>query len=599
MCRIYGYFGGEAIDRSALHQVGRAMVYGGPDAQTLWTGDSCALGSNRLAIQGIADGGQPFLRGELACVFNGEIYNHAELRAELARQGARFDGECDGNVILPLYERYGDDFISRLEGMFAIAIVDRRDEPSLRLYNDPFGMKSLYYYLSREGTRLAFSSELKPLSLLPDFPDEIDPLAVDRYLGGKAVWGPGTIYKNVMTMAPGTVLRFARSGLAVRHAEAVPEPVDWPGGGASLNAAADLLDEVLQRELERMLDADVPVCVITSGGVDSSYITALARKHVGDLASFNIAYKGDWPGDERAFADEVAAHCGTTHHQVLADPGSFPELIERFVSHLDQPNHAPHSLSTFALFEAIHEAGFKVALTGDGADELFSGYARYVKASRDRSATWHRRYAGTMAVSATDLLARMYTPAFGAEVSRAGGYFADRSGDEVARLVRETTQDKLDALLHYDQYKRFPYYILRRVDHLSMAHSVEARIPFLQPRVAALAHALPAPLKVIEETVKAPIMQAAGKWLPPSIIKRRKQPFTLPIVAMIRPGEALYDLVGDVLLYSGRRCAGLIRQDVIDDLFQLQRRNPADYAADALWSLLILELWLADRGLTF
>src|SRR5580692_2037257 len=127
MCRIYGYFGGEAIERSALHQVGRAMVYGGPDAQTLWTGDSCALGSNRLAIQGIADGDQPFLRGELACVFNGEIYNHAELRAELARQGARFDGECDGNVILPLYERYGDDFIFRLEGMFAIAIVDRRD----------------------------------------------------------------------------------------------------------------------------------------------------------------------------------------------------------------------------------------------------------------------------------------------------------------------------------------------------------------------------------------------------------------------------------------------------------------------------------------
>lgn len=590
MCRIYGYSGGDAVAPGVLDRVGRAMRHGGPDAQTLWTGRDGALGSNRLAIQGLADGRQPFRAEGLTCVFNGEIYNHRALRAELVRQGHRFDGDCDGNIVLPLYQRYSDSFVTRLEGMFALAIMDER-ERCLKLYNDPAGMKSLYYYV--RGGRLAFASELRALACYPDFPGEIDPLAVDRYLGGKAVWGPATIYANVMTMAPGTVIRFSDSGLTVSRI--LPGPA--PAGEASPAGAARALDDMLRGELAQMLDADVPVCVVTSGGLDSSYITALASQQVPDLASFNIAYAGEWPADERAYAEEVAAHCGTRHHQVIADPADFPELIGRFVGHLDQPNNAPHSLSTFALFEAIHQAGFKVALTGDGADELFAGYARYVKASRDSSTAWHRGYQDTMAVAGTGFLARMYTPAFRAAIERAGGYFGDRSGDEIARRVRSGQDGKLDALLRYDQDERFPYYILRRVDHLSMAHAVEARIPFLQPCVVRFARALPAGLKVVDDTVKAPVAQAASRWLPPSIVSRSKQPFTLPIAAMIKPGEALHEMIGDVLL-PARRCAAVIRQDAITELFDMQSEHPSAHAAGVLWSLLILETWLSSRNLT-
>lgn len=399
MCRIHGCFGGEPAGREVLDAVAAAMFEGGPDAQTVRRGDGWALGNNRLAIQGIASGDQPFVRGALCCVFNGEIYNHRQLRAELAAHGYSFEGDCDGDVLLPLYELYGDAFTSRLEGMFAIAVVDEREEPCLKLFTDHAGMKSLYYYVSADGRRLCFASELRALSRFPDFPDELDPLAVDRYLGGKAVWGPGTVYTRVRTLEPGSVLRFADGRETLTRTALEPAEVDWPGGEPTVEAAAELLDGLLRTEMGRILDADVPVCVITSGGLDSSYTTALAAHLVSDVASFNIAYRGDWPADERHWAAEVARHCGTEHHQVLLDPAGFPELVERFTRHLDQPNNAPHSLSTFALFEAVHEAGFKVALTGDGADELFAGYARFTKADRDGDSAWHRAYQDTMAVA--------------------------------------------------------------------------------------------------------------------------------------------------------------------------------------------------------
>ncbi|MDH6542786.1 asparagine synthase (glutamine-hydrolyzing) [Streptomyces sp. SPB4] len=598
MCRIYGHFGGDPVDRDALHAVARAMHPGGPDEQTLHTEGTWALGNNRLAVQGIDHGRQPFVLGDTTCVFNGEIYNHRELRAELAAQGHTFEGDCDGDVLLPLYERYGDAFVSRLEGMFAIALVDRRGEPCLKLFNDHAGMKSLYYHLSADGRRLSFASELQGLSRFPDFPHAVDPLAIDRYLGGKAVWGPRTIHTGVRTLEPGTALRFADGRVTLTRTPLAPAPIDWPDGGPTLTAAAGLLDGILRRELSRMLDADVPVCVITSGGLDSSYTTAIAAGLVPDLASFNVAYKGTWPSDERHFAEEVARHCGTRHHQVLLDPADFPALVDRFVRHLDQPNNAPHSLSTFALFEAVHDAGFKVALTGDGADELFGGYARFVKAARDGDATWHRGYQDTMAAVGTGTLRGLYTPEYRALVEADGGLFADRAGDELDRRVRSATHDKLETLLRYDQAERFPYYILRRVDHLSMAHSVEARIPFLQPAVMRFAHALPTELKVVGDTVKAPVSEAARRWIPRSVVERPKQPFTLPVAAMIKPGEALHELIGDTLLGPGARCRDHFRQDVVRDLFRMQSENPGAHTAEILWSLLMLETWLSVRNLT-
>ncbi|WP_432176272.1 asparagine synthase (glutamine-hydrolyzing) [Streptomyces sp. Tue6028] len=592
MCRIHGCFGGEPVAPEILHAVARAQRHGGPDATTLHSGDGWALGNNRLAVQGVADGRQPYELGDLTCVFNGEIYNHRELRAELAALGHEFRGDCDGDVLLPLYERHGDAFVRRLEGMFAVAIVDRRAAPCLKLFTDHAGMKSLYYHLSADGRRLSFASELGALSRFPDFPGTVDPLTVDRYFGGRAVWGPDTVYTGVRTLPPGGVLRFdgTRPQVTQWHPEP-PTPADSDG------CAAELLDATLRHELGRMIRADVPVCVITSGGLDSSYLTALAADAVPETHSFTIAYRGDWPGDERHFAREVATHCGTRHHEVELDPADFPDLVDRFVRHLDQPNNAPHGLSTFALFEAVHDAGFKVALTGDGADELFCGYARFVKASRDDGANWQRAYQDTMAAAGTATLARLFTPDYLHRIRAAGGHFADRNGDALDRRVRTGPHGKLETLLRHDQERRFPSYILRRVDHLSMAHAVEARIPFLQPSVTRLAHAVPAAHKVVGETVKAPVAEAARRWIPRSVLDRPKQPFTLPVTAMIKPGEALYDLVGDTLLGPRTRCAAYVRRDTVRELFRMQTERPDAHTAGVLWSLLVLETWFATRNL--
>lgn len=593
MCRIYGYFG-TPIDDGVPPNVATQMITGGPDDQTCWSRPGVALGSNRLAVQGINTGAQPFRLGRLTLVFNGEIYNHDALRRELIQHGYRFRGNCDGEVLLPLYERYGDAFVTKLHGMYAIALHDAREEPTLKVFVDHAGMKSLYYFLSAEGRRLSFASELRALAHFPEFPDAIDTLAIDRYLGGKAVWGPDTIYRQVKTLPPNGFLQFDARGL--RLATSPPPHVPaWQRAGCTLREAAHRLDETLQDELSRMLTADVPVCVITSGGLDSSYLTALSSHLQGNVSSFHIAYRGQWPSDERGYAREVAEHCGTQHHEVELDPRDFPSIIGRYIEHLDQPNNAPHSLSTFALFEAIHDAGFKVAVTGDGADELFAGYTRFAKAASDSSANWHRGYQDTMAACRTQALASLYQPEYSAEVAAAGGYFADRSGDELDRLVGASTLDKLETLLRYDRYQRFPYYILRRVDHLSMAHSVEARMPFLQPAVVDLANHLDSATKVADGVVKAPVIEAARRWVPQSVIARPKQPFTLPIAAMMRPGEALYDLVGDTLLTNDVRCARFCQPGAIKTMFRQQGETANAATAETLWSLLVLESWFASR----
>lgn len=597
MCRIYGSFGGPAAHGDVLRNVARELLHGGPDDQTVLTGSNWALGNNRLAIQGIHGGKQPFRLGRLTCVFNGEVYNHRALRAGLEAEGHVFGDDCDGNVILPLYERHGDAFVQKLEGMFAIAIVDERNKPCLKLFNDHAGMKSLYYFVSADGRELCFASELRALARFPRFPDQIDPLAIDRYFGGKAVWGPGTIYSRVRTLAPGTILTLEADGRPSERLYSLPSPDPWHRGERARPDAARTLDNLLRNELRNMLDADVPVCVVTSGGLDSSYITALAKTLVPELASFNISYKGEWPSDERHFAQEVARHCGTNHHQVLLDPGDFPIIIDRFIGHLDQPNNAPHSLSTYALFEAIHDAGFKVALTGDGADELFGGYARFVNASADHSADWQSKYQRTMAVMPAAALSELYSPAYRSELEKAGGLFTDRVGMELARRVEENRRDKLEDLLRYDQFERFPYYILRRVDHLSMAHAVEARIPFLQPKIMQFAASLPAELKVVQGKVKTQVADAASAWIPASIIDRPKQPFTLPIAAMIKSGEALHDMIGDTLLSPNLRCSNYFDGGTIKDLFDRQTHQPNAQAADALWSLLMLETWLGKRNI--
>lgn len=593
MCRIFGNLGPTALTRDELDALTAGQLTGGPDRQADVSGPNWALGANRLAIQGIDGGDQPFRHGgdrdEVVAVFNGEIYNHDALRERLRRLGHRFDDTCDGSLIPALYLEFGDDFVTELDGMFALAVLDLRTAgaPRLLLANDPLGVKSLYYW---DGPGdLVFSSELPALLSLPRVRTELLPEKVDLYLSMLTVLGEQTIFRGIRCLEPSSLL-VATPGRpprvrTYRTAVTGPQPDD------DLDKAGEQLRELLEAEVAAMLTADVPVALITSGGLDSSLLTALAARRVPGVHSFNIAYRGDWPADERHFARRVADDCGATYHQVIADPARFPELIPRMVAHLGQPNAAPHCLSTYVLFQQVREAGFKVAIAGEGADEMFGGYARFGTAAAGGPG-WEHRYLDTMSAVPLALRTRLYRDDYRAALADGGC----RSAEIRELMTGWGPRPGLGRILRFDQRERFPYYILRRADHLSMASSVEVRVPFCTPRVMSFANALRDDLRISGDRVKRVVYAAGAGLVPEPVMTRSKQPFTLPVAAMLRAGQPLFDHTADRLA-DAPGLYDMLDRRAVGELLARQRERPDAVAAKALWSIMILAEWL-DRWRT-
>lgn len=585
MCRIFGHFDTE-VTRHQLRTVAAVQRHGGPDAQTFADGAGWALGSNRLAVMDPSGGSQPYRLGEhITVVFNGEIYNHAELRARLSALGHRFHDTCDGSVLPALYAEFGADFTEHLDGMYSVAVMDLRGEPTLLLASDEVGMKPLYYHWDDRTRQLRFASELPALLTFPGVRAGVWEPGLDEYLSTKTPFGEQTMFEGIRVLPPATTLTVSRTrGLRQVRRPARPR-AEFPVGAAE---AAERVRELLRAETARLIRADVPVSVITSGGLDSSLVSALAAEAAPGLHSFNIAYSGDWPHDERHFAREVALRNNTRHHQVEIDPSTFPDLLPQVVWHLGQPNADPITLSTYALFTAVRDAGFRVALTGDAADELFGGYDR-IRAAMDvpRGGDWVSAYVDSLAAVPRALRDKLYSPAY-REFTRSRGSAADR----IARTLASSAARRMETITEFETGARMPAYHLRRVDHLSMAASVEVRLPFCQPSLVRYAASLPEELKVSDGRVKRTLYRAAAGLLPESVLSRPKQPFTLPIVAMLVPGSALFSYARDVLAPARLRERGMLDPVAVDWLFTRQETRPSERSALAIWSLLVHELWL-------
>ncbi|MET9380901.1 asparagine synthase (glutamine-hydrolyzing) [Streptomyces sp. NPDC002928] len=585
MCRIFGHFDAQ-VTRHELRTVAAVQRHGGPDAQTFADGAGWALGNNRLAVMDPSGGSQPYRLGEhITVVFNGEIYNHAELRARLTALGHRFEDTCDGSVLPALYAEFGADFTEHLDGMYSVAVVDLRGEAKLLLVTDELGMKPLYYHWDDRTRRLRFASELPALLAFPGMRAGVWEPGLDEYLSTKTPFGEQTMFEGIRVLPPATTLTVTRSGgLRTSRRRTRPRAVV----AADTGEAGERVRELLRTETHRLIRADVPVSVITSGGLDSSLVSALAAEAAPDLHSFNIAYAGDWPHDERHFAREAARRSGTRHHQVEIDPADFPSLLPEVVWHLGQPNADPITLSTYALFGAVRDAGFRVALTGDAADELFGGYDR-IRAALDvpPDGDWVSGYLDSLAAVPRGLRESLYAPAY-RDFVRSRGSVADR----IAHALVSSGTSRMESLTAFETGSRLPAYHLRRVDHLSMAASVEVRLPFCQPSVVRYATALPRELKVRGGRGKLALYAAAEGLLPASVLGRPKQPFTLPIAAMLVPGSALHAFARDMLAPARLRRAGLLDPVAVDRLFADQATRPSDRSALAIWSLLVHELWL-------
>ncbi|MEU8778383.1 asparagine synthase (glutamine-hydrolyzing) [Streptomyces sp. NPDC048606] len=579
MCRIYGYFGFD-LDARAMAAARAAQLAGGPDRQEHVRGDGWALGCNRLAIQDPAHGRQPFVAadGSAYAVFNGEIYNFRAIRRELAAHGVRVEGDSDGSVLLPYYALHGDRFVERLEGMYAIALVDLRHGRRLKLWSDPLAVKSLYYEAGPRG--VAFSSEPGGLAALRTGSPTVDPYAVDRYMNWQCL-PPGTsLYSGVASLRPGEHLvhdghrPIVRAGAPVA---AAPPPDD--------SRTPERLGALLTGEVERMSQQAAPVAVQLSGGLDSAVLATLLAARRGDVTAFHVTHEGEHPSNEVHYARDAAAHAGIPLEVVEIREARLPELIAPMVAALGGPNATPHALSAYVLFEAIADRSFRVCFVGDGADEQFGGYRRYTTALAHEGEDWRERYLDRLSLVPREHYRRLYTPEYRAFLD-SGTSSRERS----LELLGRPGPSRLERLLTYDRLHKLPGLNLRKLDHLSMAHAIEGRVPYCQPAVTDFARRTPDALKVDGHRRKSILWEAGRALVPASVRVREKQPFTLPVDAFLTPGTRLWEFVTDVLGAPRLRAGGFLDEGAVRGVLARHARHRD--RARLLWGLTVLELSL-------
>jgi asparagine synthase (glutamine-hydrolysing) len=614
MCGICGLaaLDGGPVDAGGLGAMSAALTHRGPDGDGSVVDGPVALANRRLAIIDLEHGEQPMAGedGRVIVVHNGEILNHAALRDELAGRGHRFRTRCDTEVLVHGYEEWGDRLLERLRGMFAVAIWDRR-ERRLLLARDRFGIKPLYWEAT--GGVLAFASELKALRRRPGFSARIDLDALDAYLAFNSIPAPLTVFDGVRKLPPGHLLEWRPGREPAVRRWCRPAPVAATDvrreGGATL--AAELRDR-LRDSVRAHLVADVPVGVFLSGGIDSCTLAALASEvGEGPVRTFSIGFE-ERSFDELDRARLVARRYGTDHHEVVLRPDA-AELLPEIVDAFDEPFADSSAVPTYAVSRLAAEH-VKVALSGEGGDELFGGYftyvadvlAPYARAPARLARPLVERLPSSSRRVSVEYRAKRFVRAAGlpplerhhgwkeilpAEV-RAELLGGARAADPVdllrARYAETAGAEPLARLQDVDVGVYLPDDLLVKTDRASMAHSLEVRVPFLDPVVAELAFALPTRQKVRGLAKKVLLRRAAAPLLPREIVAGRKKGFSIPAAAWLR-GELL-PMARDLLSPAALRRGGLLDPAPVTRLLD-EHAARADDHSRPLWGLLCFALW--------
>jgi asparagine synthase (glutamine-hydrolysing) len=609
---------GAVVDLEAVKAMNARLTHRGPDSSGHFHGGGVALAMRRLSIIDLEHGDQPISNedGSITVVQNGEIYNYRELRGELERRGHRFATASDTEVLVHLYEEHGDGFLERLRGMFAIALWDAREQ-RLLLARDRFGIKPLYYRLA--GGTLSFASELKAMLEQPGFSRAIDPQAVAAYLAFNSIPAPLTIFAEARKLPQGT-LAVWRDGVLTQTRYARPAPV--AAGQARRGPAGEMADELretLRGSIRAHLVADVPVGVLLSGGVDSAGIVALAAgEQAGPVKTFSVGFE-ESSFDELDRARLVAERYRTDHHEIVLRPDAvelFPKLVEAF----DEPFGDSSALPTYLVSE-LAAGEVKVALSGEGGDELFGGYYTYVAdllaARIGRLAALAAPLAEALPSSdskvSLDYKAKRFARGAGLPpLERHHAWKEIHSRDLQATLLagRDPGWDPVD--VYRDRYAETAgaeplarlqdvdlgiYLVddlLVKTDRSSMAHSLELRVPFLDNEVAAMALGLATPLKVRGLAKKRLLRQALAPLLPKEVLRAPKQGFSIPVAAWLR--GPLQEFAREVL-----SAGTLSRQGWLDPATvtaQLDRHCAGhEDLSRQLWGLIAFTLWF-DRYAT-
>lgn len=610
MCGIAGIVNAnrEPVALETLRSMCTAMTHRGPNDDGFFIGRGVGLGMRRLSVIDLNTGRQPVRNedGTVWVVLNGEIYNFRELRQELEGRGHTFYTGTDTEVIVHLYEEYGAGCVEKLRGMFAFAIWDDRSK-TLFLARDRLGIKPLYY--TQVGGKLAFASELKALLVLPEVSRTLNWQAVNHLFTFLSTPASESIIAGVHKLEPGHTLTIA-PGQAPRKAQYWDVHFE-PDTNRNEEYFVSRLRELLEESVRLHLVSDVPLGAFLSGGLDSSAVVAtMARLSTRPVKTFSIGFR-EQDHDETQYARRVAKQFGTDHHELIVDP-DITGLMPGLIWHLDEPFGDSSAIPTYLVSKLAAEQ-VTVVLSGDGGDELFAGYDKYVVESEERkysyappvrallgyiatampegargrnflrhfSLTGNERYLDAQTLFQLKQRQKLFRPEVTEQMRD------DDTWRESVAALTKVKDDWLSSLQYLDLKHCLPLDILTKVDRMSMAHSIEARVPLLDHKLVEFAATIPAELRLHRGTTKRIFKRAMRGILPDDVIDRRKQGFAVPLGRWFR-GQ-LGGFLREHLLSQRCRQRGIFNIAYIERLITLHESGrPLDLQ---LWTLLSFELW--------
>jgi asparagine synthase (glutamine-hydrolysing) len=528
-----------------------------------------AIGFQRLKILDLTDQGhQPMVNasGTIALALNGEVYNAFDYKAELEAAGVRFRSRTDTEVLLYLYERHGlDGMLERLNGMFAVVIADLRSR-EVHVARDHFGIKPLYW--NQVGSSVLFASEAKAFLAHPAFTPAIDEAHVDEQLAFRYVAGEATLLKGVHELRAGHHLRITPQGVTTRRYWSIPDGIEKVQ--LTRKETIDRLDEVMRNSVASNLLSDVTVGCQLSGGIDSSLVTVFARESSGTgMDTFSIVFD-DPKFSEEPWINQVAETAGVNSHRFTFSEASFLEPLERAAWHMDQPISHPNALGIWLLAQHARDR-VKVLLSGEGADEVFGGYSRFLDADRRTVDAFIR----STQFQPQSKLARLRPGAdLAPAIARRTAIFNEGGGDHLSNCLKYEMQTYMVDLLV-------------RQDKMTMAHGVENRVPFLDRNVVEFARTLPADYLVGTDGTKLVLKDLARRTLDDAFVDRPKAAFALPLSQYFR-SKPFLELMEDRLL-PGMKQRGLVSESAMRELWRRSLSAPA--LTEVLWIPVALELW--------
>lgn len=615
ICGIYQYRSGEPVQEETLRGMMHSIRHRGPDGEGLYLEPTLGLGMRRLSIIDVAGGKQPIYNedGSIVLVFNGEIYNYRELAHDLQGRQHKFRTASDTEVIVHLYEEFGDDCVQKLRGMFAFAIWDTRKR-RLLLARDRLGIKPLYY---ADRGRLVFASEIKCLFHDPHVEPRPNLEALGNFLSLKYVPSPQTMFAGVGSLPPGHLMSCDAKGANIRPYWDLSF-AGCQNGHFRDEEYEEQLSALLRDCVQSQLVSDVPFGAFLSGGLDSSTVVALMSQHLRQpIKTYSVGFGSE--GDqvsELAYARLVAEHCGTDHHEVIVHAQDLIDLAEKIVWHMDQPSSEDAALPNYMLARAAAK-DVKMVLTGEGGDELFAGYVRYAGEKFSSLFRFVPQPAKSLALAASARFPGLRRPKVALhawceprEVSRLANWFPLFNPEMKSKLMSEELKSGLDAASHEqifaDQLERcdasdrlgrmlyvdtklyLPDALLSRGDKASMAASLEARVPLLDHKLVEFAASLPSRLKLKGLARKYLLKQVARPLLPASIVSRKKKGFPTPISSWFRNEARTF--LRDTLSYSAVAQRGLFNPTYVQQLLDDHDCHRADHGG-LFWSLIHVELW--------